>query len=331
MTRTAFIGAYGYGNLGDELCLIDAMQAFPSGEAFAYSRDPDWTMRCVPGIAGTFHTDQELMALRPARIVFGGGGIGTPKTFADRLPWLHAVHEACGAELHIHNIGIGGDFARDWQTDPVRAAFAACASFTVRDPGSVQIAMEVGIQRLPGLTRFPERKIEPDFALADLLLPKPGGGGERLLGISIINMGIMDRCLVQDRARVEALLAEFAGWTVVPVVSTIHRFSDTHDGEGLRRFLDVFLPRAKVVAPWLMERGPWHELLTPRLLKGLVARCDALVSQRKHNCIHGIGAGVRTIGLSPMIDDSLRRTFVTLSDELVPGSLCLGLDGPDLA
>ena len=33
--RTAFIGAYGYGNLGDELCLIEAMGEFPPTEAFA--------------------------------------------------------------------------------------------------------------------------------------------------------------------------------------------------------------------------------------------------------------------------------------------------------
>ena len=42
--RTAFIGAYGYGNLGDELCLIEAMQEFPPGEppsggAFAFIRN----------------------------------------------------------------------------------------------------------------------------------------------------------------------------------------------------------------------------------------------------------------------------------------------------
>ena len=50
--RTAFIGAYGYGNLGDELCLIEAMQEFPPGEppsggAFAFTQNPAWTNRCV--------------------------------------------------------------------------------------------------------------------------------------------------------------------------------------------------------------------------------------------------------------------------------------------
>ena len=54
--RTAFIGAYGYGNLGDELCLIEAMQEFPPGEppsggAFAFTQNPAWTNRCVPGLA----------------------------------------------------------------------------------------------------------------------------------------------------------------------------------------------------------------------------------------------------------------------------------------
>jgi hypothetical protein len=321
MTRTAFIGAYGYGNLGDELCLIEAMQAFPSSAAFAYSRDPEWTMRCVPGLAGTFSADQELVALKPERVVFGGGGIGTPKTFADRLPWILAAHAICGAELHIHNIGIGGEFLSGWQTDPMRAAFDACASYTVRDPMSVLMSMEAGIVPLPGLTRFPERLVEPDFSLADDILPK----GEKLLGISIINMPLMDDCLRHDRDRVAKLLEEFRGWTVVPVVSTIHRFTETSDGEGLRRFLANFLPDARIAVPWLMDREPWHQKLTPRLLKGIIARCNALISQRKHNCIHGIGAGVRTIGLGPAVDDSLRRTFVTLEQELAPSSLCIGL------
>jgi len=49
---TAFIGAYGYGNLGDELCLIEAMRAFPGGEAHAFSVDAQWTMRCAPGLSG---------------------------------------------------------------------------------------------------------------------------------------------------------------------------------------------------------------------------------------------------------------------------------------
>jgi hypothetical protein len=65
--------------------------------------------------------------------------------------------------------------------------------------------------------------------------------------------------------------------------------------------------------------------MTPRRLKGLIARCAVLVTQRKHNMIHAIGAGVRVIGLHPVEDNSLRRTFVTMANRLPVGSLCLGL------
>jgi hypothetical protein len=54
MSTTAYLGAYGYGNLGDELCLIEAMQAFPATQAHALSPDPEWTRRCVPALAGCF-------------------------------------------------------------------------------------------------------------------------------------------------------------------------------------------------------------------------------------------------------------------------------------
>jgi hypothetical protein len=78
----------------------------------------------------------------------------------------------------------------------------------------------------------------------------------------------------------------------------------------------------------LLDPAHWRRAVTPRNLKGLIARCDALISQRKHNAVHAIGAGVRVIGLHPLEDDSLRRTFVALTHRLAPGSRCVGLDAP---
>lgn len=327
MTVTAFLGAYGYGNLGDELCLMEAMRAFPDDEAHALSVEPDWTLRCVPGLAGCFRTGTELLALRPARVVFGGGMFGVVEAFRPWLPWLVRA-AAAGAEIHFHNLGVARlKHDLGWLDDAARGVFARAATLTVRDYVSVEMLAEAGIGRMPRITHFPEADIPADPTLADTLLPR---GGRPLLGVSIITTPLMGACLRHDAARVRAVLEEFAGHAVVPVVSTIHRdhAAAEDDMAGTIAFLRAFLPGAPVAAPALLDRVHWRAEMTPARLKGLIARCDTLVTQRKHNAVHAIGAGTRVIGLHPMEDDSLRRTFVALSHRLPRGSRCLGLDSP---
>jgi polysaccharide pyruvyl transferase WcaK-like protein len=327
MTVTAFLGAYGYGNLGDELCLMEAMRAFPDGEAHALSVDPDWTLRCVPGLAGCFRTGTELLALRPTHVVYGGGMFGVVEAFRPWLPWL-ARAEATGAAIHFHNLGVARiKHDLGWLDDAARGVFARAATLTVRDYVSVEMLAEAGLGRLPRITHFPEADIPADPSLADALL---GPGGPPLLGVSIIATPQMAGCLRHEAARVRQLLAEFAGHAVVPVVSTIHRDATAEEDDlaGALAFLRDFLPDAPVAAPTLLDRAHWRAEMTPVRLKGLIARLDTLVTQRKHNAVHAVGAGTRVIGLHPMEDDSLRRTFVALAHRLPPGSRVLGLDAP---
>jgi len=324
--RTAFLGAYGYGNLGDELCLIEAMRAFPSDEAFAFSVAPAWTMRCVPGLAGCFRNDRELDLLRPRRIVFGGGMVGLPDAFRAWMPAL-ARALARGAEIQFHNLGIGwlrGDLA--WLDAAARDVLARAAGFSVRDHLGVERAAELGLPRLARITHFPEADIPADPALAEALLPRDG---RKLLGLSMIPLPGMRQALAHEADRVRALLGEFPDHALVPIVSTVHVSSPEEDDlAGFAHFLRSFLPDAPIAAPALLDRAHWRSTMTPPLLKGLIARCDVLVSQRKHNCIHAIGAGTRVIGLSPLEDHSLRRTFVALAHRLPTGSRCVGLERP---
>ena len=322
MAVTAFLGAYGYGNLGDELCLMEAMRAFPGGEAHAFSVDPDWTRRCVPGLAGCFGTGTELMDLRPARIVYGGGMFGVAEAFRAWLPWL-ACAAAGGVELHFHNLGVARlKHDLGWLDAIAREVFAHAATLTVRDYISVEMLAEAGITPMARVTHFPEADIPADPTLADALLPRDC---RKLLGLSIITTPLMRDGLQHDAARVRATLAEFTGHAVIPVISTIHRdrSAEEDDLAGTLAFIREFLPDAPIAAPALLDAE-----MTPARLKGLIARLDALVTQRKHNMVHAIGAGTRVIGLHPMEDDSLRRTFVALSYRLPPGSRCLGLDRP---
>jgi hypothetical protein len=325
MGPTVHLGAFGYGNLGDELCLIEAMQAFPAAEAHAFSVAPGWTRRCVPGLAGCFRDGAEMLALRPARVVFGGGLFGTSEAFAAWMPWI-ARAAAQGAEVHFHNLGVASLTAdTSWLDATAQEVIARAASFTVRDFVSVERIAEAGIARLPRITFFPEADIAPDPTLADALLPRD----RRLLGVSVIPSALMRSCLVHDAATVRALLAPFADHAVVPIVSTVHLDTPQEDDmAGCRDFLAAFLPDHAIAAPLLLDRTHWQAEMTPRRLKGLIARCDILLTQRKHNAVHAIGAGVRVIGLHPLVDESLRRTFVALTDRLPPGSRCVGLHAP---
>jgi hypothetical protein len=231
-----------------------------------------------------------------------------------------------GAEIHLHNLGVAlPGPAGEVIDETARRVIASAASFTVRDYTGAERAARAGMGRMPRISFFPEADIAPEFDLADALLPR----GKRLLGVSIIPMDLMKRCLVHDAARVRALLAEFTGYNIVPIVSTVHAHSEAEDDmAGVIAFLRDFLPDAPIAAPELLDRAHWRQEMTPKRLKGLVACCDALLTQRKHNAIHAIGSGVRVIGMSPMIDNSLRRTFVAMSRRLVPGSRCVGLDLP---
>ena len=135
---------------------------------------------------------------------------------------------------------------------------------------------------------------------------------------------------IVDVDRVRALLDRFPDHALVPIVSTIHRMArEERDNEGFRRFHATFCPERRVIAPELADPDVWRAELTPQRLKGIIARLDVLISQRKHNAIHAIGAGVPVIGIHVARDDSLPRCIQALADCLPEGSACIALQDPD--
>jgi 5'(3')-deoxyribonucleotidase len=310
--RTAFLGSYGFGNLGDELCLIEALQAYKTDDAWVFSSRPEYTGRFVSP-QGWFKDRKPLEEIKPDRVILGGGGVGFWPSLKDALHWMHD-HLIRGAECHIHNIGVGRITQAEWKTDPVvRAVIAQCASFSVRDHVSQWMVQEWGFGRNPSLTFYPERDLPKDDALIDLLPPGP------LLGISITGQKVMTDALDRNRQRVQTMLERFRGYKIVPIISVNHPWEpDEDDISGFHRFAERFLRDFEIVMPETLDREWWDSNLTPLRLKGLIAQCDVLISQRKHNLIHAIGAKVPFIAIHPANDDSLVRIIYTLHSKTDP-------------
>ncbi len=310
--RTLFLGSYGFGNLGDELCLLEAMRAFPSTEAWAFSADPAHTASNVPGIAGFIHHRAEIKALQPQRVVLGGGGVGFFPSIRDMLHWMNDARRL-GAECHIHNIGAALLGATDWAAAPeVKDVLANLASFSVRDHISWFCVRDWARAHSPNITLYPERLLPAEDTLLPML-----PAGRRLLGISITGQASMRRALCHNADRVRAKLLPFQDHVVVPIIST-NSASDTEEDDvaGFRHFRDSFLPNAELACAEFLDPAWWRQNMTALRLKGVIGGLDMLVTQRKHNLIHAIGMQTPCIGTYPSEDDSIARIFFSLRDML---------------
>jgi hypothetical protein len=307
------LGSYGFGNLGDELCLIESLATYKTDDAWVFSVRPEYTGRFVD-VRGFFNLRSDLLDnIKPERVVLGGGGVGFWPSLKDSLHWMND-HLQLGAECHIHNIGVGKITAPEWKTDGiVRAVIEKSKTFTVRDHVSRWMVNEWGFGRDPGLTFYPERDLTPDMELTRLLPAGP------LLGISITGQKAMTDAVARNIPRIETMLKRFSGYKVVPIISVNHPWDpDEDDIAGFNRFADLFLRNFEIVIPEILDRAWWDECLTPLRLKGLISQCDMLISQRKHNLIHAIGAKVPFIAINPSDDDSLERIIFTLHSKIEP-------------
>lgn len=316
--RTLFLGSYGFGNLGDELCLIDAVRQYKPTEAWAFSAAPDYTKR-TSGVANFIRTRAEIAEVKPERIVLGGGGVGFWPSLKDSLHWMKDGLDA-SAELHVYNIGVGKIENSEWFSDEtVRAVFKNLASFTVRDHVSRWLVKEWDFDLNPGITYYPEYTLTPQpFQLP--VMPGP------LIGFSITGQQVMLDSLERNRDKIRQFIIQLGNFSAVPIVSTVQDNADEDDIRGFNAFAEMFLQGKQIVFREMLDRNWWSSELTPLRLKYVISKLNLLVSQRKHNVIHAIGTGTPFVGIFPDADDSILRIMFSLRHRIPTGSSFLSLD-----
>jgi hypothetical protein len=319
--RTLFLGSYGFGNLGDELCLIDAVHRFNTAEAWAYSVDPNFT-RDMTGVVRFIGNRDDIRKILPDRIVLGGGGVGFWPSIRDSLHWMHdGLLSNDRVDLRVYNIGIGKITEPEWVADKVvQTVIGRLTAFSVRDPISMWLAKEWGFGVRPTVTYFPEVEVtETPFNLPNL-------GERRRIGFSITGQKKMREAIDMNRDRIRAFLGELGTFNAVPIVSTVHKTNPEEDDiAGFEYFADMFLKADQIVFQETLSREWWRNQMTPRRLKYLISQLDLLVSQRKHNIIHAIGTRRRFVGMFPDVDDSVARIWFTLRHLIEPMSTMLPL------
>jgi hypothetical protein len=317
--RTLFLGSYGFGNLGDELCLLDSLRRFPSDDAWAFSANPEHTAKLTP-VRKFIRDRHEIATVRPARIVLGGGGVGFWPSLRDSLHWMHDGL-AWGAELHIYNIGIGQIEQPEWRVEPtVKDVITRLTTFSVRDHVSQWLARDWDFGRQPSIEYYPEHDL-PAAPFEHPLL------GSNPVGFSITSQPAMLDCLARDQDKVRRFIDRLGNFSPVPIVSTVHCQSSTeNDIEGFKAFATMFLAGRPIAMPQMLDRNWWQNELTPLRLKYLIGKLNMLVSQRKHNIIHALGTGTSLVGIFPDADDSIMRIFFTMRHKLPLGASVLALN-----
>ncbi|MBD3320236.1 MAG: hypothetical protein GF350_03985 [Chitinivibrionales bacterium] len=316
--KTLFLGAYGFGNLGDELCLIDAMQRFPSSESYVRSIDPGFTGRfvhCSGFVNWKPSRPGKKFKLDFERVVVGGGGLFYKDSADDFLAYLIAAQNS-GCRTCLYNVGVAPGRIGEWLDERALGALNRLDLLAVRDTFSAWILHDNGVVRNISVTNFPETGIAPDNEVAEKIYPD-----EKILGISMSNNTGFLQKLERERTAVEKILQDFKGHKVLPIISTIHRSCKAWDDRiGFKKFYSIFLRDFDIVLPETLDRQWWRENMTPQKLKGIIGRCSFLLSRRKHNCLHAVSMGVPTIGISDTSNNNLLRLFTSLHSRLAPGS-----------
>ncbi len=243
--RTLIVGAYGYGNVGDEAILSGLLTRFALDSVTVVSRNPAETRRMHGVVA--IDAGAAVGALRThGSVIIGGGGLfGADMGRIGRLLPLFGIGAATlGRSVSVEGVDIDEELkpAARWL---VPALLRRARSVTVRDAGSRMMASRMGVAA----------DVVPD--LSALMSPASAGTGRAWLASSGVDFErpVIGLALTAVRpelvASVLAACAEAmdalsdADFCFIPM--SRHPTVAGHDDLRLGRMLGAMRPRLRIV------------------------------------------------------------------------------------
>ena len=259
---------------------------------------------------------EDPRALDIRHIILGG-------VFLDRarLEAMLALALRIDAKLTLYRFGVEGAAAQ--RPAPAGAAVLERATaITLRDHRSANVLTYWRVHARFAIEPFPERHVAPDPALANLLPPGP------VLGLALRDGGDMRASWQPRLPAIRRLLAGAIGWPVLPLpIRGPGQSGD--DLAGSTAFAQAVFTTPRFLMPRLGDFAWWRREVTPARMKGLVARCTLVVTNRDLVAAYAVASGVKVQGISLGADRRIVSCLATLANELPEGSdLAHPLPGP---
>ena len=261
--------------------------------------------RFMPPPLGTLPPEVEEVALT---------GVFLDRGWLEAALSIAAAAVAAGLRLRVHNLGLE---AKALGPAPRGVGVLEKAGILgLRDHRSANALTLWRVAAGMRVLGYPERDVVPDATLAAML---PAG---RILGLAL-----RGRSGMAERARLPAILQRLGaegGWSVLPLPVAGPGTADDETATN-HAAAAALLPDAPLLLPKLGEPAFWRQDMTPARLKGLVARCDLVLTNRDLLAAYAASCGVPVIGLLDGPDRRIVSCMATLANALAPGSALMTL------
>jgi hypothetical protein len=306
MTRTLILAERPFRGLRSRAILALLPAALPADPP------PLLAMHVVAEVAGfaAAETEPDPVALGVGRVILAGAF--TARAELERVLRVAGVALASGATIETRSFAVEREAARIDAPQGI-AVLDSASPLDLRDHHTANTLLVWRVAAPQRIRPYPERDLAPDPALAETLPSGP------LLGLAILGGTEMRRAVAERQASLAALFARFQGWPVLPLPVEAPE-SPADDLPATLELAAAFLPGSPVLLPELAETRWRRRQLTPARLKGLVARCAAMVATQDLPLAYAIAAGVPAIGIALGQDRRAAACLSSLANALPAGS-----------